>query len=147
MPYTYKYPHMAVTVDIVLLTGSVNPSKVLLIKRKNQPFQNYWALPGGYVDIGESVTEAANRELEEETNIEGVKLSFFQYYDAIYRDPRERTLSLAFVGILKNPKTLIQAKDDAAEVSWFDLNSLPSLAFDHSAILADAIRILPADKL
>lgn len=138
MPVTYDYPHMAVTADAVVLTAGEAP-KVLLIRRARPPFAGQWALPGGYVDMDERIAGAAARELEEETGLKDVALSFLAYFDAIDRDPRERTLSLAFWGLVPEAaRGSAKAADDAAELAWHPLDQLPALAFDHSEILAAA---------
>ncbi|MBS0362941.1 MAG: NUDIX hydrolase [Proteobacteria bacterium] len=139
MPYTYAYPHMAVTADAVLLTRSA-PRKVLLIRRAKAPFEGQWAIPGGYVDMDEEIAAAAARELAEETGVTGLDLRFLGYFDAVGRDPRERTLSLAFVGEVESEHAVLAAAaDDAAEAAWHRLDALPPLAFDHAEILKRAL--------
>jgi 8-oxo-dGTP diphosphatase len=140
MPYSYQYPHMAVTVDAVLVAEGARGPTVLLIKRANDPFKDSWALPGGYVDMNEEALAAAERELAEETNIHGIKLSFLNYFDAIHRDPRERTLSLAFFGCVDEEMVNAAAADDASDVGWFSSAALPPLAFDHANIIDCAIK-------
>ncbi|HPG73258.1 MAG TPA: NUDIX hydrolase [Bacteroidales bacterium] len=132
MSYTYAYPRAMITVDILLI-ATQTPS-VLLIKRKNEPFRNCWALPGGFVDMGERLIEAANRELFEETGIGGQNLHFFRAYDAIHRDPRGRNIAMVHYAVIET-ETEVQGKDDALEARWFRLNSLPDLAFDHAEII------------
>ena len=136
MSFTYAYPHMAVAVDVVLFTGRGADRRVLLIRRANPPFQGGWALPGGYVDMDETAAAAARRELREETGVDIGDLRFVGYFDALGRDPRERTLSLAFAGEARAVE--VTAGDDAAEARWFLLSALPDLAFDHAQILAAA---------
>lgn len=138
MLYTYEYPHMAVTVDAVVFWADHAP-KVLLIKRAKPPYEGCWAIPGGFAEMTETLIEAASRELQEETGVEGVDLRFLHYFDAPDRDPRERTLSLAFWGVIKD-MPLAQAADDAAELAWHPLDSLPELAFDHARVLERAVR-------
>ncbi len=84
MSYSYKYPRPAVTVDCVVL----NDNNVLLIKRLNTPFKDHWALPGGFIDIDETLEEAAYRELSEETGVKNICLKPFKVYDTPGRDPR-----------------------------------------------------------
>ncbi|MES9977399.1 MAG: NUDIX hydrolase, partial [Candidatus Thiodiazotropha sp. 6PLUC5] len=88
--YNYDYPHPAVTTDVVLFTIQMNILSVLLIERKNPPFQGMWALPGGFLDIDEDLEACAKRELNEETGIEGVYLEQLGTFGAPLRDPRER---------------------------------------------------------
>lgn len=135
MPYTYEYPHFALTVDAILLNNSDQGLKVLLIRRARDPFKDCWAFPGGFVDIDELIENAVHRELAEETNVSNVKLKRFDVFDAIDRDPRERTISVAYYGIINSPEDSIKAGDDAKEAKWFSVSDLPKLAFDHAFIL------------
>lgn len=139
MPHTYEYPHMAVTVDAVVFRGGAEPS-VLLIKRAKDPHAGKWAIPGGFVDMSETVEAAAHRELEEESGLRGVDLHFLHYFDAVDRDPRERTLSLAFWGVVEQGGDGVAAADDATDAYWHPLSKLPPLAFDHADVLERAIK-------
>jgi 8-oxo-dGTP diphosphatase len=132
--YTYKYPRPSLTVDIAVFREKDNQHEVLLINRKRNPFAGMWALPGGFVDMDETVETAAKRELYEETNVSGVVLKQFHVFSEIDRDPRGRTVSVVFIGFVKEARK-IKAKDDAAEASWFKLSKLPDLAFDHAKII------------
>ena len=134
MAYTYKYPRPAVTVDIAVLKKDDDGYGILLIKRKNDPFAGRWALPGGFVDMDETVEVAASRELFEETNMLGINLKQFRVFSELDRDPRGRTISVVFIGFLTDQQEVI-AKDDAKEVCWYNLNELPELAFDHGEII------------
>lgn len=128
---------IAVTVDAVIFNELQTSVKILLIKRKNDPFKDNWALPGGFLEETESLETGAKRELEEETGL-GIKNLFqLQVYGNVGRDPRGRTISIAFIGFLDKEFDLI-AGDDAGEARWFELNELPELAFDHSKIIEDA---------
>ncbi len=133
--YIYEYPRPAVTVDAVVFHKNNNDWEVLLIKRINAPFEGYWALPGGFVEEEETLEQAVERELFEETSLKGVKLCQLRAFSNPHRDPRGRTIGIAFVGILGKPEANIQANDDAGEVKWFSLDNLPELAFDHSEIV------------
>jgi len=133
-----RYPHMAVTVDAVVFRDDAEPS-VLLIKRGRDPHAGKWAIPGGFAEMDETLLNAAHRELEEETRLTGVDLRFLHYFDAIDRDPRERTLSLAFWGVVAEDADSVKAADDAADVQWHLLSKLPPLAFDHADVLARAV--------
>lgn len=139
MSYTYEYPRPAVTTDAVVfkLTEEEN-LHILLIQRKNEPFKGQWALPGGFVDMEETLEQCAARELEEETGIKSIKLYPLGAFSEPDRDPRHRTISFAYWGFCKkNPK--IMPKSDAMNVGWFDLNHLPGLAFDHEKIIKKAL--------
>jgi 8-oxo-dGTP diphosphatase len=138
MPFTYKYPHPAVCVDIILFLKCKTENKILLINRNNPPFENYWALPGGFVEINETLEQSAIRELMEETGIELKNLIQFATYGDPDRDPRERTVSIVYFQILEK-ETKPLAGDDAKNAEWFSLKDLPSLAFDHKIIIKDFI--------
>ena len=129
---------IAVTVDVVLF-ANVQPPEVLLIQRGHPPFAGQWALPGGFVETDERVAVAAARELAEEAGINTPALTFFGYFDDIDRDPRGRTISLAFRGTVDKGGISPRAADDAADARWFALDDLPPLAFDHDRIIAKAI--------
>ena len=134
MKYTYKYPRPSLTVDIAVIKENEGQYEILLIKRKNNPFAGMWALPGGFVDMNETAETAAARELYEETNISDLELKQFHVFSEIDRDPRGRTVSVVFTGFLREPLE-IKAKDDAKEASWFKIEKLPELAFDHAKII------------
>ncbi len=138
MAYTYKYPRPAVTVDMLVFRKKENKWQLLLIQRKHDPFAGKWALPGGFMDMDETLEAAAARELKEETGLAGVPLEQLKAYSALNRDPRHRTVSVAFTGILKTDAP-VQAGDDAGRVAWFPVDNLPGLAFDHDRIIADGL--------
>jgi ADP-ribose pyrophosphatase YjhB (NUDIX family) len=122
----YKNP--IPTVDIIIEVGT----KIVLIKRKNPPYG--WALPGGFVDYGESYETAAAREAEEETGIIVQKLKQFRTYSDPGRDPRQHTASTIFIA---QADIAPVAGDDAAEAGLFTKENLPDLVFDHGKIIAD----------
>ncbi|HZZ79940.1 MAG TPA: NUDIX hydrolase [Gemmataceae bacterium] len=135
--YTYDYPRPAVTVDIVVVTREAKP-RVLLICRKHPPFQGFWAIPGGFVDMEETLEAAARRELHEETGIKVGTLAQLHTFGDPERDPRGRTVSVVYVTRVHASQVDAVAGDDAAEVGWFSLARPPKLAFDHRDILAMA---------
>lgn len=135
--YIYNYPKPSVTTDCIIIRSIDEKEEVLLIKRKHDPFSGTWALPGGFVEIDEDLLEGAKRELVEETGLENIELEQFKAYGRPGRDPRGRTISIIFHGKLINNADEIKAGDDAAKAEWFELNSLPKLAFDHEEIIAD----------
>lgn len=141
MPYTYDYPRPAVGTDAILFAGTPGRLKVLLIKRKHEPYKDRWAFPGGFVDIDETIEHAVYRELEEETGITGVQLKRLDIFDAIDRDPRSRIMSVAHVGVTSEILP-VQAQDDALEARWFDVSNLPPLAFDHDDMLQRALQTI-----
>jgi 8-oxo-dGTP diphosphatase len=142
MTYTYKYPQIAVTVDILLFVKEKEDLFILLIQRKNPPFENSWAFPGGFVEINETLEDAALRELNEETGVSGIELTQFRAFSAIDRDPRQRTISVVYKGVASSKDLLIKAADDAKNVKWFNVKEIGRLAFDHNDILAKAMKEL-----
>lgn len=116
------------TVDIII--WDPNLKKVVLIKRANPPFG--WALPGGFVDEGECLEDAAEREAKEETNLDCRLICLFHAYSAPQRDSRQHTISTVFIASSSGE---LASGDDAKDARWFDINSLPKLAFDHAEIL------------
>ena len=146
MAYTYDYPHPAVTVDIVVFTIEADDLKVLLIQRDRAPFAGLWALPGGFVEMDESLRRAAWRELREET---GVHAAFLEQLGALGhpdRDPRERVITVAYYALIPLDRLEIQAASDARDARLFSIRALPELAFDHAKIVARAQQRL-IDKL
>jgi len=143
--FCYAYPRPAVTVDIVLVTREPKP-RVLLIRRKHEPFAGMWALPGGFVDKDEAMEDAARRELSEETRVRVAKLEQLQTFGDAGRDPRGWTISVVFFARVSASAPKAQGGDDAAEASWHLLERLPPLAFDHAKILARARRRLRAKR-
>jgi 8-oxo-dGTP diphosphatase len=133
--YCYNYPRPSVTVDIIVENRYNNSKHILLIKRKNNPFKNSWALPGGFVDKDEALLDAAIRELEEETGICNVNLKQFHTFGNPGRDPRGHCVSIVYYTKIENRDIRMQAGDDAKDAKWFDINKLPTLAFDHSEII------------
>jgi 8-oxo-dGTP diphosphatase len=136
--FTYEYPRPSVTVDIVIVTKETKP-RVLLIRRKHPPFEGHWALPGGFIDMDESLEESARRELLEETGVRTGKLVQLATFGDPGRDPRGRTISVVYLARVDPKQLKPRAADDAADVGWFPLHRPPpQLAFDHKAILATA---------
>ncbi len=121
--YTYKYPRPAVTTDAVVwgLGSGKDDIEVLLIKRKNHPFQGHYALPGGFLDEGESAEECVVRELAEETGLTGITLVQMRTFSQPGRDPRGHTVSVVFFSMIDKAKYSIEAGDDAAQVEWVSL--------------------------
>lgn len=139
MSFVYKYPRPAITVDTIVIAPRNQEMLILLIKRKEYPFQGSWALPGGFINMDELLIDAAARELEEETSISGVELKQFYTFDAILRDPRQRIISTVFHGELSEPVP-VKGMDDALEAKWFPIISLPEMAFDHKEIIQKFVR-------
>ena len=133
--YTYKYPHPAVTTDSVIFGFDGSSINILLIERGGEPCKGAWALPGGFLNMDETVEEGAKRELHEETNIEDVYLEQFHVFSDVNRDPRERVLTVAFFALVSKNELQVVAGDDASNARWFEWNHLPTLAFDHAEII------------
>ena len=140
--YCYEYPRPSVSVDIVLITKEARP-RVLLIRRKKDPHAGKWAIPGGFIDMDETLEESARRELREETGLEVGRLEQLHSFGDPGRDPRGRVISVTFLGRIDPAKVKLQAGDDAADAQWFPLQRLPPLAFDHREILAMAKSRIP----
>jgi 8-oxo-dGTP diphosphatase len=136
MEYTYKYPRPAVTADCVVMTKEEVP-KVLLIQRGADPFKGAWAFPGGFMNMDETTEQCAIRELEEETGLKVTKVHQIGAYSKVDRDPRGRTITVAYLAIIDTPED-VKGQDDAAKAEWFPITDLPKLAFDHYDIMKDA---------
>lgn len=135
MEHTYPYPRPSVTVDMLIIVKSSENTSVLLIQRANPPFENSYALPGGFMDMEETLEEAAHRELKEETGLTIENLEELKTFSEPYRDPRGRTITVVFYAVLTGECPPIVAGDDAKGAKWFPINSLPELAFDHKEII------------
>lgn len=143
--YEYDYEQPSITADCIVIYND----KILLVKRKNDPYKDILALPGGYFDVkhDDSILAAANRELKEETGL-NIWPDFFRYYDEKHRDPRSRVVTFVFTYEFPNyghqnkvPK--ISAGDDALDVAWHNIENLwyYNLAFDHKNILKDYFQV------
>lgn len=138
-----QYDRPSVTADIVIFTLRERRLQVLLIQRKSWPFQGAWAIPGGFVQMDESLEQAARRELEEETGVKGIYLEQLRAFGDVGRDPRTRVITVAFMALVSSDKLVLQAATDAADARWFAIDELPSpLAFDHATILEYALAAL-----
>lgn len=131
---------IALTVDVVALARTrqaTSATSVLLIQRRHPPFAGSWALPGGFVEDGERLREAARRELTEETGLEVGELELLGVYDTPGRDPRGCTVSIVYLARLDAEEPAVEGADDAADARWYPIDALPELAFDHDTMLAD----------
>jgi 8-oxo-dGTP diphosphatase len=133
------YPRPMLTADVVVIASAAEDARVLLIRRGNSPFAGSWALPGGFVEQGEQVAEAAPRELAEETGLrlDSGSLELLGVYDTPGRDPRGWTVSAVYVAHVAD-ESAVAGADDASDARWFKLEELPELAFDHAVIVAEA---------
>ncbi len=143
--HTYEYPRPALTVDVAIVTREPRP-RVLLIQRKKDPFAGSWALPGGFVEENERLSDAARRELVEETGVTVADLEQLYTAGDAGRDPRGWTVSVAYLAQVAPDAVKPVAADDASAVGWFALDELPALAFDHAMLLA-RVRTRLADRM
>jgi 8-oxo-dGTP diphosphatase len=138
----FQMPKVTMATDIVIFTVRDGHLEVLLIQRRNPPFQRSWALPGGLVEEAEDVDVCAGRELEEETGVTGLVLEQVHTFGAPDRDSRGRVVSVAYLTLVRPGRLEPRAASDAANVGWFNVDDPPSLAFDHAQIIALARRRL-----
>jgi 8-oxo-dGTP diphosphatase len=140
--YTYEWPRPAVTVDCVVFGLGDGDLQVLLIRRALEPFAGRWALPGGFVQMTETLEEAARRELYEETGMTRVYLEQLYTFGDADRDPRDRVITVAYYALTKQLEHQVDAGTDAAGAAWYPVAELPQLAFDHKKIIAVALERL-----
>ncbi len=140
--YVYEWPRPMVTADAAVFAFFDGGARLLLIQRKRDPYEGRWALPGGFVEIDEDLPEAVARELAEETGLKGIALEQLRTFGRPGRDPRGRTITVAYFGIAEKDWDQVQAADDAADCRWFDIDHLPPMAFDHDEIARCAIERL-----
>lgn len=135
---------VTLTGDIVILRPGDEHERydILLIQRGRPPFERMYALPGGKLNGGESIDEAAQRELREETGLQGVNLEQVQVFSAPDRDPRGHYVSVAFLGFVSRQQSeqMTCAGDDATSATWHAITQLPPLAFDHLEIVEAALQ-------
>ena len=133
-----RIPTTFLTVDAIIFKKMNDVNQVLLIERKNDPYKNHWALPGGFVEENEDLLEAVKRELLEETHIETDGLQQLGAFGKPFRDPRGHIVSVVYYGFVAE-NTIAVADDDAKEALWFPVNELPKMAFDHLEIINFAL--------
>lgn len=142
MSFTYAHPRPAITVDMAVFAYDGIRLQALLVQRGQAPYKGRWALPGGFVQLNETLEEAARRELEEETGLVRIYLEQLFTFGGIDRDPRERVISVTYFALVKLSDHRVQAGSDASLAAWFPVEDLPTLAFDHNDILACALERL-----
>ncbi len=134
------YKNQGIHVDIATFTVENGSIKVLLIRRDTEPFVGYWGLPGGAVYNNESVEFAAKRELKEKTGLIRLHLHQFHAFSDPTRDPRMRMISIGYLALIDKTKvSALQRTPKATTARWFDIKSIPLLAFDHKTILDTAL--------
>ncbi len=134
------HKRIALTVDGIVSRGMGAKMEILLIRRGREPFKGKWALPGGFVEYGETVESAVVREVFEETGLETRILRLVGVYSDPKRDPRRHTVSAAYALKIYCPNESsmkIHGGDDAADAKFFPVSAMPELAFDHAKIIAD----------
>jgi 8-oxo-dGTP diphosphatase len=137
-----RQEHPWVAVDVVILTLLDNDLKVLLVRRGNPPFRDMWAMPGGFVQIHESLEEAALRTLKEKCGVEQVYMEQLYTFGEINRDPRMRVVSVTYIALVQPDKLEPRPGVDTTEATWHSMYQLPDLAFDHATILDYALKRL-----
>ncbi|ADP77812.1 NUDIX hydrolase [Methanothermus fervidus DSM 2088] len=139
-----KYKSPKLTVDIIIMDSK---GKIVLIKRKKDPYKNFWALPGGFVEYGEKVEEAAIREAKEETGLNIKLKKLVGVYSDPNRDPRGHVVSICYLASPVSGK--LKAKTDAKDVSLFNIEEIDNikLAFDHAKMIKDALELLEHENL
>jgi 8-oxo-dGTP diphosphatase len=147
MSYTYKHPRPAVTADVAVFSIINGGLSVVLIKRAGDTFRGMWALPGGFLRENENLEAGARRELSEETGVsqdqlDGLPFIPFGTYGTPGRDPRGHVITVAFLTLVPSDRVHLVASTDAEKASWYLIDDLPSLAFDHATIIADAKKAL-----
>jgi 8-oxo-dGTP diphosphatase len=133
---------IAVTTDAVVFRVGGDALEVLLIERAHPPFAGHWALPGGFLEPGETLGVCAARELAEETGLDDVYLEQLYTFGDPGRDPRGRTVTVAYLGLAAGTGGKLHAATDAAAAQWIAVDTLPALAFDHARIIACGIERL-----
>ncbi len=152
-----KYPRPFLTADIVLLSREQDGVRVLLVRRKNHPYIDCWALPGGFAQSDETIEQSAARELREETGVAGLSFYPVGLFSAPGRDPRGWVVSQAYAAWVDRRDLTVHADDDAADAKWFlmkddhlengdislslcqDDSAEDRLAFDHAEIIKKAL--------
>jgi 8-oxo-dGTP diphosphatase len=131
-----KYERPSVTVDVVMMSLRQRDLQILLIKRRAWPYEGMWAIPGGFINMNESLEEAAKRELQEEADVqEDVYLEQLYTFGDPSRDPRTRVITVVYFALLDSERLQVRATADASEVGWFSVYKFPPLAFDHEMIV------------
>jgi 8-oxo-dGTP diphosphatase len=142
MAYTYKHPRPSVTVENLILSFENKDLKLLLFQRDHETFLGEWALPGGYVEINESLEQAAYRHLRLQTGLVDAYIEQFHTFGEVDRDPRGRTISITYYALVNSDDMQLVPPDDDTMADWFSVYDLPELAFDHLEIVEYAMERL-----
>lgn len=137
------YKNQGIHTISTIFTVEDGITKVLLIKRKNNPFKDYWALVGGALYNNEDLIDGLKRELKEKVGIENIKLDMFNVYGKVNRSPVMRMVAISYIGVIDRDKvSILKETLKTSNADWFDINNIPKLAYDHNEILDDAKKIL-----
>ena len=139
-----NHNRFALTTDIVVFTIKAGVLQVLLVERGRPPFKGQLALPGGFLRPGEDLDECARRELQEETAVRGFYLEQLGTFGTVDRDPRERVVTVAYFALIRSDNVELRSGTDAVKATWVPVKNLPTLAFDHDAIVVAARERLAA---
>ncbi len=135
-----RYDRPSVTVDVVIFTLIERELHVLLVQRRHWPYEGHWAIPGGFINMDESLEQAARRELEEETGVRDLYIEQLFTFGDVGRDPRMRVISVAYIAIVRFDAQKLRVSEESHDVRWFPVSAMPrDLAFDHEQILAYAV--------
>lgn len=145
--FCYDYPRPAVSADCVLFGFDGEDLNVLLIERGREPFKGRWTFPGGFMEMDETTLQCAERELKEETGLDGLYLEQTGAYSGVDRDPRGRVITVAYFALVQMSKNDPVAGDDAVNAKWFKIKDIPALAFDHDLVLRTAVGRLRSDLI
>jgi len=144
MPFPTDTGRPVLTTNVVVFSLRDEKLKLLLVRRRNAPFQGYWSLPGGVVGEDEDIEATANAKLEEGTGVSGLYLEQLCTFGAPDRDPRERVVSIAYYALVPSKRLRLRTDEHSEGVGWFALDELPELAFDHAQMVETAHQRLAA---
>lgn len=137
------YKNQGIHLISTIFTVEKGITKVLLIKRSNEPFKDYWALPGGALYNNEDINDGLKRELREKTGIENIKLDMVNVYGKLGRSPVMRMVAISWMGVIdSNRVSILKETLKTSNADWFNINNIPVLAYDHNEILNDSIEKL-----
>lgn len=142
MKLQYYKPIASITVDCVIFGFNEDKLKILAIKRSSKPESGKWALPGGFMEKGESLEQAADRVLEMLTGVEGIYMEQIQAFSNVKRHPEGRVVTIGFFALINPENFELKPSKHASEAEWFELDDMPTLAFDHEDIFDAGLSML-----
>ena len=140
MMYTYDFPRPSVSAEVVIFAEQDGDTHTLLVLRKHDPYGGWWALPGGHMEMDETVEQAAHRELEEETGLRTDRLQLIGIFDEPNRVKNKRVIAVAYLAQVASC-AITRAGDDASGCRWFPIDQLPDMAFDHKSMVMAAYQM------